>query len=84
VNAGLGKGLTGVVYEEEDTLLGRTVALKLLRPHIAIEPDAARRFIQKARAASALNHINIGTTFETGEIPPLEASETAGREIEGG
>ena len=56
----------GEVYLAEDTRLGRRVALKLLSPAFTSDADRMRRFMQEARAASALNHPNILTVHEIG------------------
>jgi len=54
----VGIGGMGRVYRAEQTTLGRTVAVKIIHPHLVGEENAAARFITEARAASRLNHPN--------------------------
>src|SRR5438093_266965 len=58
----------GEVYLAEDTRLDRKVALKLLPAKFTQDADRVRRFVQEAKAASALNHPNIITIYEIGQL----------------
>jgi Tol biopolymer transport system component/predicted Ser/Thr protein kinase len=60
----LGTGGMGKVYLGKDTRLGRTVAIKVLAREKVADAERKRRFMQEARAASALNHPNIVTLYD--------------------
>jgi Tol biopolymer transport system component/tRNA A-37 threonylcarbamoyl transferase component Bud32 len=64
IDSKLSEGGMGVVYKAFDTHLDRPVAIKVLRPEAIADPERKRRFVQEAKAASALNHPNIITIYD--------------------
>ncbi len=62
----LGQGGMGAVYLAGDTLLDRRVALKVLPPDLAADPERMHRFVQEAKLASSLTHPNIAYIHEIG------------------
>ncbi len=70
VHEEIGGGAMGVVYRALDTRLGRTVALKFLRPHLGTDDSASERFRLEARTVGGLEHPNICTLHEIGEAEP--------------
>jgi len=63
----LGAGGMGEVYRARDTRLARDVAVKVLPPSFAADPERLRRFEQEAKAVAALNHPNILGIFDIGQ-----------------
>jgi DNA helicase II / ATP-dependent DNA helicase PcrA len=87
----LGTGGMGAVYKAHDEKLHRVVALKVLPPESVAQADRRRRFLQEARAASALNHPHILTVYEIGEadrqpymVTEYVEGETLRQKINGG
>ncbi|MQF69154.1 hypothetical protein FIM12_02300 [SAR202 cluster bacterium AD-804-J14_MRT_500m] len=63
----MGSGGQAIVYKARDRSLGRTVALKVLHPHLTRDPQFRQRFLRDARLAASLNHPNVVTVHEVGE-----------------
>ena len=83
--APLGTGGMGEVYRARDTLLGREVAIKTVSPKLASNEELKRRFLQEARAASALNHPGIVTIHDisrSGEIDYMVMEYVRGRTLD--
>src|SRR3954471_9836033 len=80
----IGAGGMGEVYRATDLHLGRTVALKVLPERFAADADRLHRFQQEARAASALNHVNLVTVYDAGvhgELPWITMEFVNGRTL---
>ncbi len=83
----LGEGGTGQVYRAVDPVLRREVALKVLKPEVAVRPVARERFLREARAMAALRHEHIIPIYQVGEVrgmpflamPLLEGETLAAR-----
>lgn len=66
VKGRLGQGGMGIVYEAEDTLLKRPVAVKLLPGEVSANPEALKRFLREAQSAAKLNHPNVVAIYDIG------------------
>lgn len=64
----IGRGGMGIVFEADDILLGRKVAIKTIRPELALQGDAKLRFLQEARAAASIRSDHVVTIHRVDEI----------------
>lgn len=67
IDGRLGEGAMADVFRAYDPGIGRTVAIKVLKPEYGRDPELGERFLREARAAGALNHANIATIYDVGE-----------------
>jgi serine/threonine-protein kinase len=65
----IGSGGMGVVYRAVQPLIGKRVAVKILRPEIAADPDQMERLLAEARAVTAIHHRGIIDVFGFGQLP---------------
>ena len=85
VIASLGAGGMGEVFRATDTRLHRAVAIKILPRDKVADPDRKQRFLQEARAASALNHPNIVAIYDIasdGGVDYLVMEYVAGKSLD--
>ena len=81
----VGEGGMGVVYKARDTQLDRIVAIKVLGGRRIAEPSATERFLQEAKAASALNHPSIVTIYGVdlaGDVDFISMEYVAGQPLD--
>lgn len=64
----LGQGSMATVYKAHDPKIGRTLAIKVLRPERCTDEEYRMRFLREAKAAGALSHSNIVTMYDVGEV----------------
>jgi WD40 repeat protein len=64
----LGRGGMGLVLQAEDSRLQRPVAIKVMRPGLAAQPEARQRFLREARAAAAVSHEHVVTIHHVDEL----------------
>src|SRR5436190_20008876 len=79
VLAKLGEGGMGEVHRARDTRLGRDVAIKVLPPAFARDPDRLARFEREARAVAAINHPNIVSVHDIGSDDVVDGEQGAVR-----
>jgi len=83
----LGEGGAGNVWEAENLLVGRRVAIKILHPTIATRPDAHQRFLAEARLSARLAHPNVVDVYDLGRTdegsPYIVMELLAGETLEG-
>jgi serine/threonine protein kinase len=71
IDSAVGRGGMGVVYRAEQIALGRAVAVKLIAPDFAGDPDFRDRFVREARLAASIEHPHVIPVYEAGESDGL-------------
>jgi WD40 repeat protein/serine/threonine protein kinase len=80
----LGQGGMGQVYHAHDPVIGRDVAIKIIYPQLATDPELTRRFLHEARSAGRLHHPNIVIIYECSEekgVPYIVMEYLEGRDL---
>src|SRR6266568_4201937 len=72
LDARVGRGGMSTVYRAFDTVLERTVAIKLMHREIAADSDQLERFRREARSVAQLNHPHVVTVIDAGEEPSAD------------
>ncbi len=80
----IGAGATALVFGGHDRVLGRPIALKMLRPTLAGDPQEAHRFLRAAKLSSQLHHENIVVIHDCGEDTELGAAFVVMERLVGG
>ena len=75
------EGGMGAVYRAFDSELGRTVALKLVRPELATSPQTMQRFKQELLLASKISHKNILRIHDLGDLNGVKFFDREGRKL---
>ncbi len=65
----IGKGATGVVYAATHPIIGKRVAIKVLRHDLCDDPTSVDRFVLEAKSVNAIGHPNIVDIFDLGALP---------------
>jgi serine/threonine protein kinase len=81
----IGSGPTGNLYEAENLLLGKRVAIKMINPALARRPGVAERVLEKTREAAGLDHPNIASVLDLGELegtPFIVTEQLSGHSLE--
>lgn len=85
IEARIGEGAMADVFRAHDPDIGRTVAIKALKPDYRRDPELGARFLREARAAGALNHPHIATIYDVGEadgVPYIAMELVEGRPLD--
>lgn len=85
IDALIGEGAMACVYRARDPEIGRTVAIKLLKPELCRDPGLTERFLRESRAAGMLSHPAIATIYDVGEadgIPYIAMEHIDGRPLD--